>query len=275
MMLTGKPQHASPAIEVANVSKRFFQQPVLNRVSFSVEHGQSYVVLGQSGVGKSVLLKLLAGLLPTDEGQVKLATRNIGMLFQKNALFDSLTVFENLEFPLRERTELGRAERRSKIEKYLEWVGLPNTGHQFPDELSGGMQKRLGIARALIVEPEILFYDEPTAGLDPITSRIIAELMLRLKAELKSTIVVVTSDVMRAYQLGDQLGLLVKGPQGAQLLAAGTPAEAKASQDPIIQQFMQGLTKGPLTNAADEPVSRETYYDCGLDLMERLDVDYF
>lgn len=274
-MVSLKPARPAPAIEVANVSKRFFQQPVLSRVSFSVERGQSYVVLGQSGVGKSVLLKLLAGLLPPDEGQVKLATRNIGMLFQKNALFDSLSVFENLEFPLRERTSLSRAERKTKIEKYLDWVELPNTGHQFPDELSGGMQKRLGIARALIVEPEILFYDEPTAGLDPITSRTIAELMLRLKAELGSTIVVVTSDVMRAYQLGDQLGLLVKGPQGATLLAAGSPSEAKASQDPTIQQFMQGLTQGPLTHATDEQVVRDPSFACGLDLMERLDVDYF
>lgn len=265
------------AIRVSNVSKRFYQQPVLSRVSFDVKRGQSYVVLGQSGMGKSVLLKIMAGLMNADEGNVELATRNIGMLFQKNALFDSLTVFENLEFPLRERTELAAPERRKKIERFLEWVGLANTAHQFPDELSGGMQKRLGIARALIVEPEILFYDEPTAGLDPITSRIIAELMLRLKSEFGTTIVVVTSDVMRAFQLADQVGLLVKGPQGANLLAAGTPAEARASTDPAIQQFINGLTKGPLTQNLHEHGRdlSDPFVECGINITERLDVDYF
>lgn len=269
----------SPAIQVINVSKRFYQQPILHRVSFSVAKGSSYVVLGQSGVGKSVLLKILAQLIVPDEGQVRIGTRNIGMLFQKNALFDSLTVHENLDFPLRERTSLSVGERRLKVEKFLDWVGLANTGHQFPDELSGGMQKRLGIARALIVEPEILFYDEPTAGLDPITSRVIADLILRLKNEMKTTIVVVTSDVMRAFQLGDQIGLLVRGQGtlGASLIAAGSPSEAKQSSDLSIQQFLTGATKGPLT-AHDNNANlkaKDPYFECGVSLTERIDVDYF
>lgn len=236
-------------ISVKNVSKRFSAQPVLHQLDFEVPRGDSFVILGQSGVGKSVLLKILANLIAPDQGTVTIDSRNIGMLFQKNALFDSLTVHDNLEFPLRERTGLAQAERESEIEKFLEWVGLPGTGRLFPEELSGGMQKRLGIARALIVRPDVLFYDEPTAGLDPITSRVIAELMLRLKDELKTTIVVVTSDVMRAYQLADRIGLLFRGPGGATLAHAGTPAEAKTSQDPAIQQFLQGLTQGPLTTA--------------------------
>lgn len=263
-------------IQARNISKRFFTQPVLSRISFDVARGESLVVLGQSGSGKSVLLKILANLILPDEGSVQIDTRDIGMLFQKNALFDSLTVFENLEFPLRERTELKAAERRAKIQKYLEWVGLPGTAHQFPDELSGGMQKRLGIARALIVEPEVLFYDEPTAGLDPITSRVIAELMLRLKSELGTTIVVVTSDVMRAYQLANQIGILIRGPNGAALVNAGTPDEAKASQDPAIQQFLKGLTQGPLTAHNVDILPQADDLDaCGLNLTERLDVDYF
>jgi phospholipid/cholesterol/gamma-HCH transport system ATP-binding protein len=248
---------------------------VLHRVSFHVAPGQSYVVLGQSGVGKSVLLKIMAYLLPPDEGNVRIGTRDIGMLFQKNALFDSLTVHENLEFPLRERTRLKREERKERITKFLDWVGLPGTGKLFPDELSGGMQKRLGIARALIVEPRVLFYDEPTAGLDPITSRLIAELMLRLKRELGTTIVVVTSDVMRAYQLADRIGVLMRTPEGAVLAQAGSPDEARASKDPAIQQFLQGLTEGPLTSheevilPPDDPMA-----ECAQHL-ERLDVDFF
>ncbi|MBI3558529.1 MAG: ATP-binding cassette domain-containing protein, partial [Deltaproteobacteria bacterium] len=151
-------------------------------------------------------------------------------------------------------------------------------GHQFPDELSGGMQKRLGIARALIVEPEVLFYDEPTAGLDPITSRVIAELMLRLKAEFGTTVVVVTSDVMRAYQLADKIGVLIHKPDGAILTQAGTPSQAKASKDPAIQQFLQGLTHGPLT--AHPEVLRPLpdalgECDIGRSITERFDVDYF
>ena len=265
-------------ISVRGVSKRFYTQPILNRVSFEVGKGESLVILGQSGVGKSVLLKILAKLIAPDQGEVRIETRNIGMLFQKNALFDSLTVQDNLEFPLRERTSLSRADRRKKALQFLEWVGLANTGHQFPDELSGGMQKRLGIARALIVEPEVLFYDEPTAGLDPITSRVIAELMLRLKKEFGTTLVVVTSDVMRAYQLADHIGVLIKKPAGAELTMAGTPAQARVCKDPAIQQFLQGLTQGPLTALAEEfhPLP-DALGECliGRSLTERFDVDYF
>jgi len=260
-------------IHVDNISKTFALMPILKNVSFSVEKAKSFVVLGQSGVGKSVLLKILAGLIQPDEGRVHLDSRDIGMLFQKNALFDSLTVFENLEFPLRERTTLSANDRKTEIKKFLEWVGLPNTEQQFPDELSGGMQKRLGIARALIVKPEILFYDEPTAGLDPITSRIIADLILRLKKEFGTTIVVVTSDVLRAYQLGDHIGLLIPNPNGACLLQAGTPNEAKASRVPEIHQFLSGLTHGPLTDTAANPIIAKQ--NIGTSLTERFDVDFF
>lgn len=239
-------------ISVREVSKAFGGLPVLHRVSFHVARGHSLVILGQSGVGKSVLLKLLAGLMRPDTGDLHVATRNVGMLFQKNALFDSLTVHENLEFPLRERTDLGLKTRREKITQFLEWVGLPNTGTLFPDELSGGMQKRLGIARALIVEPEVLFYDEPTAGLDPITSRMIADLILRLRKELKTTLVTVTSDVQRAFQLGDAIALLMRTPEGALLLEAGSPSQAKDSTHPAVQQFLRGLAKGPLTPSKAE-----------------------
>ncbi len=263
-------------IKAEALTKRFFQTPVLQRVSFTVERGRSYVILGQSGVGKSVLLKTLASLILPDEGHVRIDSRNVGMLFQKNALFDSLSVHENLEFPLRERMRLPSFDRKKRVERFLEWVGLAGAGALSPSELSGGMQKRLGIARALIVEPEVLFYDEPTAGLDPITSRVIAELILRLKKEFGTTIVVVTSDVMRAHQMADSIGLLVRKPNGAELIQAGTPDEAKASLDPSIQQFLTGRTQGPLTATDDfVPAPTNPFEDCGFSITERMDVDFF
>jgi phospholipid/cholesterol/gamma-HCH transport system ATP-binding protein len=249
-------------IEVTQLSKWFPSQPVLYRISFSVEEGQSYVILGQSGIGKSVLLKTLARLIEPDEGFAEIKTRNLGMVFQKNALFDSLSVFENLDFTLRERSKESAAERRKKIQMYLDWVELGNTAKLMPNELSGGMQKRLAIARALIVEPQVVLYDEPTAGLDPITSRLIADLILRLKKETRSTIVTVTSDVLRAFQLADRIGLLVRGVDGASLLDIGAPEQARLSGDARVQQFLKGQTQGPLTDQHEAPyeLARRHHY---------------
>ncbi len=249
-------------IRVRGVSKAFEGRTVLREARLEVPPGGAYVVLGQSGIGKSVLLKIIAGLLRPDEGAVKLGSRDVGMLFQKNALFDSMTAFENLEFPLRERSKLSAADRRARIAQYLEWVELAGAEERFPDELSGGMQKRLGIARALIVQPAIILYDEPTAGLDPITSRLIADLILRLRREMRSTVVAVTSDVKRAFQLADRIGLLVPaakdgardgaGGAGATLLDGGTPEEVAASREPRMRQFLDGAATGPLTAAAEK-----------------------
>jgi phospholipid/cholesterol/gamma-HCH transport system ATP-binding protein len=237
-----------PMIELSNVSKKFQEHYVLDSISFSVKKSQSYVILGQSGVGKTTLLKMIGGLIDKDFGSIKILSENIGMLFQKNALFDSLTVFENLDFTLRERTTLGELERRKLSLKYLEFVELSGKEELYPSELSGGMQKRLAIARTLILNPEVILYDEPTAGLDPITSKVIADLILKLQKEMGTTIIMVTSDIFRAYQLGNQLGLLVKNPNGSRLIQMGTPEEAKNSNDPSIIQFIKGKTKGPLTN---------------------------
>lgn len=239
-------------IDVSGVTRHFVGISVLHNVTFQVERGQTYVILGQSGSGKSVLLKILAGLLTPDEGHVRIQSRNRGMLFQKNALFDSLTASENLDFPLREKSQLNLSQRKEKIQYFLKSVGLEGCENLFPHELSGGMQKRLGIARALIIEPEVIFYDEPTAGLDPITSRMIVDLIIEMKKKHSTTIVAVTSDVLRAFQMADQLGLLVRTHTGAHLIPAGTPQQAKASTDPAIQQFIQGLTSGPLTNDLDK-----------------------
>ncbi len=187
---------------------------------------------------------MIANLLPADEGKITLAHHNIGMLFQKNALFDSLTVEQNLLFPLQERKGLTGTAAKDKAHWFLSEVGLHGCENLYPDEISGGMQKRLGIARALVVDPEVILYDEPTAGLDPITSRIIADLIKKLRREIGSTLLTVTNDMQRAYQIADRIFLLAQG----KLISGGSPQEIQASQNETIRQFIYGLKKGPLTS---------------------------
>jgi phospholipid/cholesterol/gamma-HCH transport system ATP-binding protein len=230
-------------ISVQGVGKKFGETWVFRNVSFSAQRGSATALIGPSGSGKSTLLKTIAGLLTPNEGRVSLGSEDLGMLFQKNALFDSLTVEENLLFPLRERKKIKGAPARARAAELLNEVGLAGSEHLYPNQISGGMQKRLGIARALIVEPEILLYDEPTAGLDPITSRLIADVILRLKKKLGTTILTVTSDMQRAYQLGDTIYLLAQG----RLLGGNGPDEIRRSEDPSIRQFIQGMQEGPLT----------------------------
>jgi len=231
-------------ISLQNIGKQFDGRWIFRGIDLQVAAKESVVLIGPSGGGKSVLLKLIAGLIDKDEGQVTLGTKNVGMLFQKNALFDSFTCEENLMFPLKERKNIVGAEAKTRAAQFLEAVGLKGTEKLFPDEISGGMQKRLGIARALIVEPEIILYDEPTAGLDPITSRTIADLIRELRVKTGSTLLTVTNDMQRAYQIGDRVCLLAQG----KLVIGGTPAQVQATQDPAIRQFIYGLRQGPLTS---------------------------
>jgi phospholipid/cholesterol/gamma-HCH transport system ATP-binding protein len=231
---------------------------VFRDLSLAIEPGESVVLVGPSGGGKSVLLKMIAGLLPCDEGKISLASSDVGMLFQRNALFDSLSVEENLLFPLRERLGISGPAARERSAQLLRAVGLSGCEALFPDELSGGMQKRLGIARALAVEPEVLLYDEPTAGLDPVTSRTIAELLRAMRSEEKAsgkaekmtrrsrTFLTVTNDMQRAYQLADRIFLLAQG----RLLDCGSPERTRASEDPLVRQFIFGLREGPLGTTA-------------------------
>lgn len=247
-----------PAIELRNVSLSFGAQALLKDVSFAIAKGEAFVLIGPSGHGKSSLLKLMGGLLvPTDgtvlieganwrslrSGERERLARKTGMLFQKNALFDSLTVFENVAFPLRELTDLNAKEIRQKVEFYLDAVGLSHARDLYPDEISGGMQKRLGIARAVVLGPEIVFYDDPTAGLDPITSRKIVQLIQDLQIELQTTVVAVTNDMRRAGQLAHRIGMVVDH----EVLICGTPQETKFHPDPRLQQFIRGSLQGPLT----------------------------
>jgi phospholipid/cholesterol/gamma-HCH transport system ATP-binding protein len=231
-------------IRLENLGKRFDDKWVFREACLTVASQESVALIGPSGGGKSILLKIVAGLLEADEGDIALGSRNVGMLFQKNALFDSLTVEENLLFPLKERKGITGAKARERARELLEAVGLGGNESRYPEEISGGMQKRLGIARALIVEPEIILYDEPTAGLDPVTSRTIAELIRTLKARAGSTLLTVTNDMQRAYQLGDRICFLARG----RLTVAGSPHQVKHTPDPAIRQFIFGLKNGPLTS---------------------------
>lgn len=235
-------------ISLVSAGKRFDSQWIFRGVDLHVPAGGSAAIVGPSGSGKSVLLKLIAGLLIPDEGTVRVGSTDVGMLFQRNALFDSLSVIENLLFPLRERKGITGNEARDRARQYLEWVGLSHVLDLAPGQLSGGMQKRLGIARALVLEPAVVLYDDPTAGLDPVTSRTIAELIRELQEQHggvagKTTFVAVTNDMHRAYQLGDTIHLLARGG----LLCGGSPEEVRRTTEPSLRQFALGIQEGPLS----------------------------
>jgi phospholipid/cholesterol/gamma-HCH transport system ATP-binding protein len=249
---------ASVQLALQDVSIDFGDGYLLKNVNLEVREGESVVLIGPSGFGKSVVLKLFAGLLKPTTGKVMVSGKDLhaispreqvelllqmGMLFQKNALFDSLTVGENIAFPLREITKLSESEIQDRVTFFLEAVAIPHARDLFPDEISGGMQKRLGIARALALNPKIVLYDDPTAGLDPITSRRIVELILQLRAENKSTLVSVTNDMARAYQLADRITMVVD----AELIVTGDKEATLKHKDPRVAQFIRGSLEGPLT----------------------------
>jgi phospholipid/cholesterol/gamma-HCH transport system ATP-binding protein len=239
-------------IEVRNLEKSFGGQKVLDGVSFRIETGESVVIIGRSGSGKSVLLKHLIGLIRPDAGQVLIDGENIegmnerqllrvrkkfGMVFQGAALFDSMTVAENVAFVLQRDKKSSSVEIARKVAHTLEMVDLPGTENKKPAELSGGMRKRVGLARAIIYEPQIVLYDEPTTGLDPIVSDSIDRLMVRVRDQLKVTTVVVTHDMRTARRVGQRVLMLHEG----KIYASGAPQEFFESKDPIVRQFVDGV----------------------------------
>lgn len=240
-----------PLIRVARLRKRFGRLQVLKGVDIAFAAGQTTVVLGPSGCGKSVLLKHLVGLLRPDAGEVWFdgqrvdrmreadlgpVRRQFGFLFQMSALFDSLSVADNLAFPLREHGVTDEAVVQARIQRVATMVGLGSTLQQMPAELSGGQRKRIALARAIVLDPKVVLYDEPTTGLDPIRSDIINELILKLKRELRITGIVVTHDLQSAFKVGDRFVLMHEGA----VRFEGSAAELRACQDPVVHRFLLG-----------------------------------
>jgi phospholipid/cholesterol/gamma-HCH transport system ATP-binding protein len=245
---SGQPAR-KPMIEVQDLHKSFGEHPVLRGVNLVVTEGTTCVLMGVSGSGKTVLMKHLVGLLQPDRGTVRVdgedlskldeagldaLRRKLGILFQANALFDSLTVYDNVAFPLRERTQMSEEEIRESVNKALGVVSLTHASHKFPGELSGGMQKRVGFARAAILQPKILLYDDPTAGLDPLTTASVNEVIFTGKQQLGATSLVITPDVASAFRVGDILALMHEG----RVVEMGPPDQFRRSEHPAVKAFL-------------------------------------
>ena len=244
-------------IEITDLTKAFNDHLVLNGVNLTIKTGETMVVIGRSGCGKSVLLKHIIGLLKPDRGSVlidaveitKLSGRSLdeirkkfGMLFQGAALFDSMTVEENVGFPLREHTTMDRQAVARRVQECLSLVGLEQVEDLHPAELSGGMRKRVGLARALAMHPEIILYDEPTTGVDPIMGDIINDLMISLRDRLRVTSVLVTHDMRSAYKVADRIAMLYNGT----IVELGSPDQIRSCANPVVQQFIRGDAAGPI-----------------------------
>lgn len=238
-------------IELIDIKKTFEEKPVLRGVSFELRDGETLVVLGRSGCGKSVTLKIILRLLRQDEGRIIIdgtdtsdfseermmpLRRRMGMLFQGSALFDSLTVKENVAYSLREHTKMSEAEVAAKVAQCLEFVEMSGTEGLMPAELSGGMKKRVALARAIALDPAYMFYDEPTTGLDPLTSQKINQLIKRLKAERGVSSIVVTHEIANAFQVADRMVVMRDGL----ILTSGTPEQIRNSKDRFVQDFIKG-----------------------------------
>jgi phospholipid/cholesterol/gamma-HCH transport system ATP-binding protein len=248
-------------IELKNIYKKLGSKQVLNNLNLHVKRGETYVIIGRSGTGKSVTLKNIIGLLQPDQGEVLVMEQNIqklpsaqfyelrkhmGVLFQSGALINWLNVGDNVGLPLVEHERLPARQVAEIVKEKLALVGLYNVEQLMPSSLSGGMKKRVGLARALVRNPEIILYDEPTSGLDPVTSTQINELILSLQQKFAVTSICVTHDMNSAYMVGNRIGMLYDGV----IIAEGTPEEIKASSNACVQQFIHGHAQGPLTESA-------------------------
>jgi phospholipid/cholesterol/gamma-HCH transport system ATP-binding protein len=245
--------HAGSLVRLVGVEKKLGRQKVLRGVDLEIREGERMVIIGRSGGGKSVLLKHIIALMQPDAGQVWFRDQDLaqmseeqlvplrketGMLFQNGALFDSLTVGENVAFPLREKGGISEGDIKSEVERALKIVDLPNQGHKWPSELSGGMRKRVALARAAIAKPALMLYDEPTSGLDPVVADSINKLMVRLGHELKMTSVIVTHDMVSAREVGDRIAMLYEG----RIYCVDEPRVVLESQDPIVNRFVNGIS---------------------------------
>lgn len=248
---TKRTSAALPMIEIVDLYKSFGQHQVLSGINLSVPAGSTLVILGGSGSGKTVLMKHMIGLLKPDRGQVLVededlvpmsteslerVRRKFGMVFQAAALFDSMNVYENVSFPLREhRKDLSEEQMRDLVKEKLAIVGLKNVEEKFPADLSGGMRKRVGLARAIVLDPKIVLYDEPTTGLDPITTDYVDEMILDAKRQLGVTSVVISHDIASAFKVADNIAFLYQGV----IVDQGPPSELRHSQHPGVKLFLQ------------------------------------
>lgn len=248
---------AEALIEVKNLIKSFDGRVVLDGINLAVERGSVFAIMGGSGCGKTTLLRHLIGVMRPDSGQILVGGQDItsydenmmdgyrkrfGMLFQMGALLNSLSVHDNIALPLREHTKLDEKIIGVVVKMKLELVGLRDFEHLKPAQLSGGMQKRVALARALALDPEIVYYDEPTSGLDPVVTGVIGQLILDLSKRMGITSVVVTHDIGCAFRIADRMVVMFRG----RVVAAGTPKEIQQSPDPVVQQFIHGSPDGPI-----------------------------
>jgi len=244
-------------IRVIDLHIAFGQNKVLRGINLTLKKGETLVVIGQSGSGKSVLIRHLIGLIKPDKGEIYIdgveitrlkddelhkITRKFGLLFQGTALFDSMTVAQNVSFGLERYTDLSREEIQERVNENLALVGLRGIESLMPHELSGGMKKRVGLARAIAYRPDIILYDEPSTGIDPIRADAINDLIIRMKHELNVSTVIITHDMTSAYKVADKIAMLYAG----RIIEEGVPADIKNSQNPVVQQFIRGRAKGPI-----------------------------
>jgi phospholipid/cholesterol/gamma-HCH transport system ATP-binding protein len=246
-------------IRVVDLHKSFGDNKVLQGVNLRLRKGETLVIIGQSGCGKSVLLKHIMGLLKPDRGKVFVdgvditllnddelhkITRKFGMLFQGTALFDSLTVGQNVSFGLERYTNYSKERIKEMVKANLAKVGLKGIEHLMPFELSGGMRKRVGLARAIAYNPDIILYDEPSTGIDPIRADAINDLIIRMKKEMNASELIITHDMVSAYKVADRIGMLYEG----KIIEMGSAEEIRNSKNPVVQQFIHGSAEGPIEN---------------------------
>lgn len=238
-------------IKFEHITKKYDEKKVITDLSFNVAEGETLAIVGFSGTGKSTALKIISGLVKPDKGMVHLASENMSMVFQYSALFDSLNIYENVAFAFHEREDLKNKYKEAQIQQIvsekLRLVGLQNIEELYPSELSGGMQKRVSFARAIVTNPKIILYDEPTAGLDPVSSTVIEDYIIRLKQELKAASIVVTHQMSTIKRTADRIIMLYEG----KIVWQGTPEELLKAEDPYAHQFVYAEREGPMKTTAE------------------------
>ncbi len=258
----------SHVVELRAVRKEFEQKLVLDEVSLSVRHQERLVIMGQSGSGKSTILRLILGMMRPDAGSVffkqfeitrltrrklQQVRRDIGMVYQYSALLSSRDVHDNVALPLEELTEKSKKEIDKIVDQKLELVGMTDAKNLTPSELSGGMRKRVSLARALVMEPELILFDEPTAGLDPVIASVIDELIINLSEQSKVTSIVVTHEMASAFRIGTRMAMLYQG----KIIEDADPETFKQSQNPVVAQFLSGSTEGPILEGSQDAIAKK------------------